>query len=111
VTVVGAVLRTREGGALRGGASQAQAFIDGYHCGLWLTIVLLAAGVVLSYLSLRPRAAVTGAEPAATMAAGREAAAPQEATAERPAPGWAADSGGREGSDGRAARTVVSPGA
>ena len=55
VTVVGAVLRSREGSALRGGANPGQAFIDGYHSGLWLTIVLLAAGVVLSYLTLRPR--------------------------------------------------------
>jgi EmrB/QacA subfamily drug resistance transporter len=55
VTVVGAVLRSAEGSALRSGASPAQAFIDGYHSGLWLTIGLLAAGVVLSYLSLRHR--------------------------------------------------------
>jgi EmrB/QacA subfamily drug resistance transporter len=56
VTVIGAVLRTSEGSALRSGVNQAQAFIDGYHTGLWLTIGLLAAGAVLSYLSLRHRA-------------------------------------------------------
>ncbi|HEX9040182.1 MAG TPA: MFS transporter [Trebonia sp.] len=55
VTVVGAVLRSSQGSALRSGATQAQAFIDGYHSGLWLTIGLLAAGVVLSYLTLRHR--------------------------------------------------------
>ena len=44
--MVGAVLRSSEGSALRGGARPAQAFIDGYHSGLWLTIGLLAAGVV-----------------------------------------------------------------
>jgi len=55
VTVIGAVLRTSEGSALRSGVNQAQAFIDGYHTGLWLTIGLLAAGVVLSYLTLRHR--------------------------------------------------------
>jgi hypothetical protein len=55
VTVVGAVLRSSEGSALRGGANPAQAFIDGYHSGLWLTIALLAGGAVLSYLTLRPR--------------------------------------------------------
>jgi hypothetical protein len=55
VTVIGAVLRSSQGSALRSGASQAQAFIDGYHSGLWLTIALLAAGVVLSYLTLRRR--------------------------------------------------------
>jgi EmrB/QacA subfamily drug resistance transporter len=56
ITVIGAVLRTRQGDALRGGASTSQAFIDGYHAGLWVTIALLAAGVVLSYVTLRPRA-------------------------------------------------------
>jgi EmrB/QacA subfamily drug resistance transporter len=58
VTVIGAVLSTSKGSALRGGATQAQAFIDGYHTGLWVAIALLAAGVVLSYLTLRPRPSV-----------------------------------------------------
>ena len=57
VTVVGAVLRSTESAALRSGTHPAQAFIDGYHSGLWLTIGLLAAGVVLSYVTLRPRPA------------------------------------------------------
>jgi hypothetical protein len=78
VTVVGAVLRSSEGGALRGGANRAQAFIDGYHSGLWLTIGLLAAGVVLSYLTLRPRPGVTLPQAGTPMAAVRETtAAPQ----------------------------------
>jgi hypothetical protein len=34
------------------------AFLDGYHTGLLVTIVLMAAGVVVSYLTLRPRAGV-----------------------------------------------------
>jgi hypothetical protein len=55
VTVIGAVLRSSESASLRSGARPAQAFIDGYHSGLWLTIGLLAAGVVLSYVTLRPR--------------------------------------------------------
>jgi EmrB/QacA subfamily drug resistance transporter len=55
ITVIGAVLRARQAGALRGGASQTQAFLDGYHTGLWVTIGLLAAWVVVSYLTLRPR--------------------------------------------------------
>jgi hypothetical protein len=54
VTVIGAVLSTTAGNAVRSGTKPAQAFIDGYHTGLWLTIALLAAGVVLSYLTLRP---------------------------------------------------------
>jgi hypothetical protein len=33
------------------------AFLDGYHTGLLVTIALMAAGVVVSYLTLRPRAA------------------------------------------------------
>jgi hypothetical protein len=32
-----------------------RAFVDGYHTGLLVTIALLAAGVVISYLTLRPR--------------------------------------------------------
>jgi len=55
VTVIGAVLRARQGAALRGGSPAPQAFLDGYHTGLWVTIILLAAGVVLSYVTLRPR--------------------------------------------------------
>ena len=54
VTVIGAVLWNRDASALRGGAAPSAAFIDGYHTGLWVTIALLAAGVVLSYVTLRP---------------------------------------------------------
>jgi len=53
--VIGAVLRARQGVALRGGSPAPQAFLDGYHTGLWVTIILLAVGVVLSYVTLRPR--------------------------------------------------------
>jgi len=64
ITLIGAVLRSRESSSLRGGASSAAAFIDGYHTGLWVTIALLAVGVVVSYLTLRPRHSpeVTGSE-------------------------------------------------
>jgi EmrB/QacA subfamily drug resistance transporter len=55
ITVIGAVLSTRETSALRGGTPAHQAFIDGYHTGMWVAIALLAAGVVLSYVTLRPR--------------------------------------------------------
>jgi len=58
VTVIGAVLRSQQASAMRGGASAPQAFLDGYHAGLWVTIGLLAAGVVLSYVTLRPRSTV-----------------------------------------------------
>ena len=56
ITVIGAVLSTRRGAALRSGADPAHAFLDGYHTGLLVTIALMAAGVVVSYLTLRPRA-------------------------------------------------------
>ncbi len=57
VTVIGAVLSTRQGAALRSGADPVHAFVDGYHLGLWVTIALLAGGVAVSYLTLRPRTA------------------------------------------------------
>ena len=63
VTVVGAVISVSEGNALRSGTPRPQAFIDAYHTGLWLTIALLAAGMVLSYLTLRPRQQPASAEP------------------------------------------------
>jgi EmrB/QacA subfamily drug resistance transporter len=57
ITVIGAILSTREAAALRAGAGQVDAFVDGYHTGLLVTIALMAAGAVVSYLSLRPRPA------------------------------------------------------
>jgi EmrB/QacA subfamily drug resistance transporter len=57
ITVIGAVLRTRRAAALRAGSTPVHAFVDGYHTGLLVTIVLLAAGVAVSYLTLRPRLA------------------------------------------------------
>jgi len=68
ITVIGAVLRSREAASLRGGASAAQSFLDGYHTGLWVTIVLLAAGVPLSYLTLRHRAGDAAGAPGAVTA-------------------------------------------
>jgi predicted MFS family arabinose efflux permease len=53
ITVIGAVLRTRQSAALRGGANPVTAFMDGYHAGLIVTIALMLAGVVVSYLALR----------------------------------------------------------
>jgi EmrB/QacA subfamily drug resistance transporter len=73
ITVIGAVLGTRQRAALRAGADPVHAFVDGYHTGLLVTILLMAAGVVVSYLTLRPRAATAQAEPAAADAAGFQA--------------------------------------
>ncbi|MCW2935921.1 MAG: drug resistance transporter, EmrB/QacA subfamily, partial [Actinomycetia bacterium] len=55
VTIIGAVLSTVRASSLRAGTSAPAAFLDGYHTGLWVTIGVLAAGVVLSYVTLRPR--------------------------------------------------------
>jgi len=65
IVVIGAILRTRQGAALRAGADPVHAFLDGYHTGLWVTIGLLAAGVLVSYVTLRPRGRA-GSEPAAS---------------------------------------------
>jgi EmrB/QacA subfamily drug resistance transporter len=65
VTVIGAVFRARQGAALHSGSSVASAFVDGYHLGLWLTVGLLVAGVVLSYVTLSPR--LRSAQPAARL--------------------------------------------
>ncbi len=81
VTVIGAVLSTRQGAALRSGADPVHAFVDGYHLGLWVTIALLAAGVAVSYLTLRPRtAAQTGPAQTGTAGAARESVAVAELT-------------------------------
>jgi EmrB/QacA subfamily drug resistance transporter len=55
ITVIGAVVSTRRAASLRSGADPVHAFLDGYHTGLLVTIALMAAGVVVSYLTLRPR--------------------------------------------------------
>jgi EmrB/QacA subfamily drug resistance transporter len=72
ITVIGAILSTREAAALRAGAGRVPAFVDGYHTGLFVTIALMAAGVLVSYVTLRPRPA--GAEAA-------QAGRPAEVTA------------------------------
>jgi EmrB/QacA subfamily drug resistance transporter len=67
ITIIGAVLRSREGDELRSGVHPAVAYLDGYHAGLIVTVALLAAGAVVSYAALRglPRqAAGDGLAPA-----------------------------------------------
>jgi EmrB/QacA subfamily drug resistance transporter len=64
ITIIGAILRARESNALHHGTARAAAFLDGYHAGLIVTIALVAAGAVLSYLALR-RAPDLSAEPEA----------------------------------------------
>lgn len=53
ITVIGAVLRVRQGAAIRHGAHPAVAYLDGYHAGLIVTVALIAAGGLVSYLALR----------------------------------------------------------
>jgi EmrB/QacA subfamily drug resistance transporter len=53
ITVIGAVLSSREGAALRGGVAPARAFLDGYHAGLAVTLALIAAGIVVAMVTLR----------------------------------------------------------
>jgi EmrB/QacA subfamily drug resistance transporter len=53
ITVIGAVLRSRQGVALRAGVGPARAFLDGYHAGLTVTIALSAAGIVVALIALR----------------------------------------------------------
>ena len=53
ITVIGAVLRGRQGAALRHGTAPVPAFIERLHAGLYVTIGLALAGVLVSYLALR----------------------------------------------------------
>jgi EmrB/QacA subfamily drug resistance transporter len=66
VTVIGAVLSSREGAALRHGTAPVAAYLDGYHAGLLVTIALVAVGAVVGYVALRraPAAPAVPATPA-----------------------------------------------
>ena len=68
ITVIGAVLRTAQGASARGGADPVHAFLDGYHVGLLVTIGLMAVGVAVSYLTLRPRGRAVSSEPTVAVA-------------------------------------------
>jgi len=63
ITVIGAVLRSRQGAALHQGTAPGPAFLDGYHAGLAVTIALIVAGAVVSYLALRRLPAPAPAAP------------------------------------------------
>jgi len=72
ITVIGAVLRSRQGAALRHGVLPSPAFLDGYHAGLVVTIALVIVGAAVGYLALRraPRPAATVTDVAAAAEAG-----------------------------------------
>ncbi|TJZ96067.1 MFS transporter [Actinacidiphila oryziradicis] len=54
ITIIGAVLRSKQTSALRAGSTPAQSFLDGYHVGLWVATSLVAVGIVFTYVMLRP---------------------------------------------------------
>jgi hypothetical protein len=64
ITIIGAVLRTARGSALRAGQDAAAAYLHGYHSGLIVTVALVAAGAVISFVALRrlPRPATAADE-------------------------------------------------
>jgi fucose permease len=53
ITLIGAVLRSRQGDALRHGHGASASFLAGYHAGLAFTVALVAVGVIVSYVALR----------------------------------------------------------
>jgi EmrB/QacA subfamily drug resistance transporter len=53
VTVIGAVLTSRQGAALAAGKAPVDAFLVGYRSGLLLAAVLAVAGGVVAYVALR----------------------------------------------------------
>jgi EmrB/QacA subfamily drug resistance transporter len=53
ITVIGAVLSSREGAALRQHVARPLAFLEGYHAGLAVTIGLTLAGIVVALIALR----------------------------------------------------------
>jgi EmrB/QacA subfamily drug resistance transporter len=81
ITIIGAVLRSRQGSALQHGAHPATAYLDGYHAGLMVTVALLAAGAVASYFALRGTSGQTAAGgPVAATAAELSGSAEPELT-------------------------------
>jgi hypothetical protein len=89
ITIIGAVLRARQGAALHHGTAPSGAFLDGYHAGLVLTIALVALGAIVSYVSLRRAPDLTGAAPAVAAAGGPGGSSPRDSTGETVAAGMA----------------------
>src|SRR5262249_26221684 len=83
ITVIGAILRSRQGDALRHGAAPGTAFLDGYHVGLLVTVALVASGAVISYLALRHTPTAPTAATAAPAAAPIPASEPELAVPAR----------------------------
>ncbi|MDQ2738970.1 MAG: MFS transporter [Actinomycetota bacterium] len=65
VTVIGAILATRQSGLIAGGSSPVDAFLGGYSTGGLISAALVVAGAIAAYLGLRPgKVDSTEAEPA-----------------------------------------------
>ncbi len=87
IAVIGAILRARQSAAASTGASLARSYLDGFHAGLLVTVILVVSGAVVSYLTLRgaggqeptaeqvKAAAIDKVAPAPALAAGGAAAA------------------------------------
>jgi EmrB/QacA subfamily drug resistance transporter len=86
ITVIGAVLSSRERNALAHGATTTHAYLDGYHVGLLLTVTLLAVGAVVGYLALRKVSDDHTAPDVEATVAAELAAAPELAPAREDAP-------------------------
>jgi predicted MFS family arabinose efflux permease len=108
ITVIGAVLRSRQGAALRHNVAPGGAYLDGYHAGLLVTVALLAAGTVVGYLALRRAGSQPGAVPSAQPASQPAAsdAGPATPSAAAAIPGRAAAGPGEP----RAALSEAHPG-
>lgn len=65
VTVIGAILATRQSGLVAAGSSAVDAFLGGYRTGGLISAALVVAGAIAAYLGLRPgKVNSTEAEPA-----------------------------------------------
>src|SRR4051794_18087799 len=53
ITVIGAVLTSRQGAALAAGHSPADAYLSGFHAGLYLAAALVIAGGAVAWVALR----------------------------------------------------------
>lgn len=61
ITVIGAILTSRQGSALRAGHPATDAFLTGYRTGLIVAALLVAAGGLAAYVALRDAARTAGA--------------------------------------------------
>ena len=63
ITVIGAVLASRQGTALAAGKAPVDAFLVGYRSGLYLAAALAVAGGVVAYVGLRGAHSTAATEP------------------------------------------------